>query len=62
MQHNEQPPPTPDEITRLTAEIRSKWTAKEEYERRVVKGDVLHVETVVVPLGQRDDVGWLASA
>lgn len=32
--------PTPAEIAKLTAEIRSKWTPKEQYERRVVKAEL----------------------
>jgi len=47
MRHNEQPAPSPEQIARITAEIRDNWTPEEERQRRVVKGD-RSVETVVV--------------
>jgi len=50
MQHNEQPPPTPEQIDVLTAEIRANWTPEEELQRRVSKGEGKPVETSVVTM------------
>lgn len=62
MQHNEQPPPSPEQIAILTAEIRANWTPEEELQRRVVKGGERPVETHVVTLDEHDDIATLVSA
>jgi len=50
MQHNEQPPQSPEQIARMTAEIRDNWTPEEELQRRVSKGAGKPVETPVMTM------------
>ena len=54
MQHNEQIPPTPEDIARLVAEIHSAWSPAEERKRRTISTDPYTVPYVG---GVDDDEG-----
>ena len=57
IRRREQPAPSTEQIARLTAEIRAGWTATEEYERRIVKGN----RRVELPVVKVDSDGPLAN-